>query len=35
MRQVKRKEVEQEYEGLGTFLLKLVHKHFGIKKPNY
>lgn len=35
MKQVKRKNVEEEYESLGTFLLKLVHKHFGIKKPQY
>ena len=35
MRQVKRKDVEQDYESLGTFLLKLVHKHFGIRKPQH
>ncbi len=32
MKRVKQKNDEQR-EGLGLFLLKLLHKHFGIKKP--
>lgn len=32
MKQVS-KNNETNKEGLGLFLLKLIHKHFGIKKP--
>jgi len=33
MKQVNSKKKENEQEGLFTFLLKLMHKHFGIQKP--
>ncbi len=32
MKQVKANE-QVRREGIGQFLLKLIHKHFGIKKP--